>query len=252
MSWALVKYVFAAAIRDRLVLSLFFLLVMGASLSVFFGGSAVNEQDQFTLVFAAGSLRIVGVAGLVLFVVFMIRRSFDAKDVEFLLSRPIGRIQFLLSYALAFSLLAALMAAAQTGSLYILGPHLFGRGHILWGLSILIENIIMVNMALFFAMFINSAASAAMGVFAFYVFARMTGQILGIVDSHIAGSQSGGLEVAAQMFSAITPRLDLMGQSAWLVYGPGDAGLPFLLAQGAVFTALVLLAALIDLVKRQF
>lgn len=253
MSFNLVKYVLTAAFRDRLILSLIIMLLLGSSLSVFLGSGAVTEKDYFSIVFAAGGLRFLGVIGLVLFVVFFIRRSFEGRDIEYLLSRPIGRVQFLMSYAGAFSILALALTLAQGLCLYIIGPHLFGGGHVLWLASILVENIIMVNTALFFSMFLTSAASATMATLGFYVLARMMGQILGIIDQGPKFYNLEILETAMQVISSITPRLDLMGQTSWLLYGPaGDISYSFVFVQGIVFAALVLMASMIDLVRRQF
>lgn len=253
MNLSLVKYVLTAALRDRLILSLIILLLLGSSLSVFLGSGAVTEQDYFSTVFAAGGLRFLGVCGLVLFVVFFMRRSFESRNVEYLLSRPIGRVQFLLSYAVAFSLLAILLGGAQAICLYAIGPHLFGSGHLLWVCSIMIENLIMVNTALFFSMFLSSAATGAMATLAFYVLARMMGQVLGIIDQGPEFYDLHILELAVQMVSAVTPRLDLMGQTSWLIYGP-EQGISylFIFAQGIVFSFLILIASMLDLMRRQF
>ncbi|MCB1681012.1 MAG: hypothetical protein H6858_03525 [Rhodospirillales bacterium] len=252
MSYPLVRYVLLAAVRDKLIVSLLILLVLGCSLAIFVGSSAVIEKDRFALVFAAGGLRLTSVLGLVLFVVFFVRRSFDGKDVEFLLSRPISRVAFLYSYALAFSLLALVLSLAIGLCLYIIGPHLFGYGHILWIFSIIAENVIMVNTALFFSLYMSSATSAAMSTFAFYVLARMMGQLLGIVDSNLV-IDTGPMAMAVQLVSVLTPRLDLLGQTSWLIYGVGEGvSLGFVLVQGFFFCALVTLAGLLDLLKRQF
>ncbi|MGB0720008.1 MAG: hypothetical protein ACPGRX_06020, partial [Bdellovibrionales bacterium] len=241
------------AIRDRLIIAMLVLIGLSASLSVFMASAAVTEQDQFTAVFSAGSLRILGVLGLVLFVVFFMRRSFEARDIEFLLSRPISRVQFILSYTTGFSCLAVIIGAACGICVVALSPHLVSAGTLLWCLSIIVENIIMVNMALFFAMFISSAAMGVLAVLAFYVLARMMGQILGIIDAGTSGLDFQGLEIAVQAISVITPRLDLLGQTSWLIYGAEDAAnFGFVIAQGAVFIMLVLSAALLDLMKRQF
>lgn len=252
MSGLLVRYVLKAAIRDRLLVSMILMMVLASCLSIFLGSSALIEQDQFTIVFAGGSLRLIGVLGLVLFVVFFMRRSFESRDVEFLLTRPISRIEFILSYAIGFMLLAALMGLAQTLCIYALGPHLFDESTVLWCFSIIMENMIVVNVALFFAMFFTSATTAAMASFAFYVLGRMMGQILGIVDTGINAS-SGLMEFTMQVVSVLMPRIDLMGQSSWLIYGY-DSGVSFgfLIVQAGVFIVLVLAAALIDLVSRQF
>ncbi len=252
MSIPLIKYVLMAALRDRLILSLFVILLLASLLSIFLGSSAIIERDQFTLVFTAGSLRIISVLGLVLFVVFFVRRSFDARDIEFLLSRPISRLSVIFSYGFSFSLLAILIGLASGAVVYSVTPHLAGQGHVLWITSIIVENIIMVNIALFFSMYISSSASASLVTLGFYVLARMMGQLLGIVDSDLV--DSGGIySIALQFVSIITPRLDLMGQTSWLIYGvDGGIGLLQIWAQGLVFTIFVLLAASLDFNRREF
>jgi len=252
VSGLLIKYIFKAALRDRLILSLITMLIIGASLSVFFGSSAVIEQDRFTIVFAGGALRLIGIMGLVLFVTSFLRRSAESRDIEFLLTRPIGRVEFILSYALGFAGLAVCTGLAQTLFMYGLGPHLFNAGTMLWCFSVILENIIVVIVGMFFALVLSSAASASMVTFAFYVLGRMMGEILGIIDSGKAQTAEA-LEFTMQVVSVLMPRLDLMGQTSWLLYGyDGGISYGFLLAQAAVFCVLVLMASLIDILMRQF
>ena len=53
--------------------------------------------------------------------------------------------------------------------------------------------------------------------------------------------------------SIFVPRLDIMGQTSWLIYGvEGEVGFPFLFLQGAIFSGLIFGAAYIDLNRRQF
>ncbi len=254
MSWPLVRYVLTAAIRDRLVMAVIIALILSASLSVFLGSAAITEKTSFAVVFAGSGLRLAGVLGLVLFTVFFIRRSFDARDVEFLLSRPVSRVEFLLSYAAGLSVLALGMTLAQGLCLYILNPQAFSAGHIAWIVSMAAENVIMANTALFFAMILSSAATAAMAVTGFYVLARLMGQMLGIIDS--TGQYKlvyQVMEYIIQGISAVMPRLDLMGQTSWLIYDFGaPENLGAILTQGAVFAVMIVLASLIDLVRRQF
>ncbi|MGB4106952.1 MAG: hypothetical protein WBK55_04055 [Alphaproteobacteria bacterium] len=252
MRWPLVRYVLTAAFRDRLVMALGITIVVGASISIFLGSAALIEKQQFSVVFAAAGLRFAGVLGLVLFTVFFIRRSFEARDVEFILSRPVSRVEFLLSYAVGLSLLALGMSAAQGLCLYLIAPHLFGIGHAWWLLSIAAENVIMVNTALFFSMILSSAATAAMAATGFYILARLMGQLLGIVDAF--GQPRfiyQVMEYTMQAISAVMPRLDLAAQPSWLIYGYEGGGF-FVLVQAAAFAVLVTTAALIDLVRRQF
>ena len=241
-----------AAVRDKLVLSLLVIILLGSYLAVFMGSSAIIEKDQFTVIFTAASLRILLVLGLVLFVVFFVRRSFDGKDIEFLLSRPISRLNIIFSYGMAFSLIAVFMGGAVGVAIYSVAPHLFSYGHVAWILSIVIENIIMVNVALFFSMYISSSATASMVTLGFYVLARMMGQLLGIVDSSLVDS-TGIYSIVLQIISIITPRLDLMGQTSWLIYGLDSSfNMLHILLQGFVFSLFVLLASSLDFIRRQF
>ena len=152
ISASLTKYVITAAFRDRLLVSMLVIFAIAISLSTFFGSAAINEKQEFTAVFAAGSIRMLNIFGLCLFVVFFIRRSFEAREIEYMLTRPIGRIKFLLSYAIGFSIIAVFFGLISGLCIYFLEPKSFSSGHIMWMFSICIENVIMVNAALFFAM----------------------------------------------------------------------------------------------------
>lgn len=248
-----VGYVLQAAVRDRLILSLLIVIALGTALSVFLGSAAYIEKYQFVLVFTAGGLRILSVMGLVLFCVFFIRRSFDNKDVDYLLSRPISRTSFILSHALAFSLIAVILGAASSVAVYMAAPITFSQGHVLWGISLISELIIMANAALFFSMVLASASTSAMVVFALYILSRTIGILLGIMASGLAASPLfKGLAFVMKFISIIIPRLDLTAQTSWLVYGSGNIGLGFICAQGLIFSGLLITAALVDLVRRQF
>jgi ABC-type transport system involved in multi-copper enzyme maturation permease subunit len=255
MSAQLIKYVLTAALRDRLALSLLVFVIVMACLSVFLGSSSVIEADQFALVFVGGSLRIAGVIGLILFAVFYIRRCFDNKDVEFLLSRPISRASFIFSHAAAFSILSVFIAITVFLTICLIAPHSIGAGHGLWFVSLLVEYIIITNVAFFFSMVLTSSVSSTLAVFGLYAMARMMGTLLGIADEGIRYTSLEAAGILFQIVSIIVPRLDLMAQTSWLLYGVGadnSVSYIFILLQGIVFVPLVLCAALIDLKRRQF
>ena len=252
MSFPLIKYVLMAALRDRLIIALIVILLIASSLSIFFGGSAVIEKDQFTLIFVGASLRLISVLGLVLFSTFFVTKSFDNKDIEFLLSRPIGRLSLIFSYSIGCMILALFISVASAATVIAVSPHLVSDGHVIWSLSILIENIIMVNVALFFAMYMSSAATASLVTLCAYILSRMMGQFLGIIDSNLVDGQ-GMYAMITQFVSVIMPRLDLLGQTSWLVYGADDTiSLVAIVLQGVIFSFLVLMAASLDFVRRQF
>lgn len=253
MTWLITKYVLTAALRDKLLVGFLLLMTVGISLSVFLGSSAAIEKDQFSIVFAASGLRVAGNITLILFAVFYLRRSFESRDVEYLLSRPISRFQFLSAHFLAFSLLAFITAVLVTFVLFSMPLHGMSPNFILWGLSFWIELNIMVIVAMFFSMILSSAVTASLTCFGFYLLARLIGDILGIIEANNKTGFYVVLEKIMLVISVIVPRFDLMAESSWLLYGADNAvNWLFILGQGFVFCGLVFCAALLDLNKRQF
>lgn len=261
---SLIRYALLSAIRDRIVVSIFAIIAICISLSLFFASAALTEKEAFVLVYSSGSIRIFSVVGLVLFIVFYIRRSFDSRDVDYLLSRPISRVSFVLSHILAFTVISigfALLSVLAVLPLMVqtyqgVTPHL--PSFSLWGVSLMMEYIIMACAAMFFSMVISSAASGTIVTLAFYILARMNGQFLNIVTTYKGGSQAydDGLNVIGQLMQAISlfiPRLDLMGQSAWLIYDTSfDISYGYVIIHGCIFIGILTTATIIDLVKRQF
>ncbi len=253
LSIDLVGYVLKAAFRDKLLLFTAFLIAFSAGMSAFMASSAIFENGQFLTVYASGSLRILGVFALILFCVFFIRRSFETKDVEFLLSRPISRVTFIVSYACAFSVLAIIVASFCSLGVLITTHVSSYDALLVWSGSLVAEYIIMVNVALFFSLVLSSSTISVMVTFAFYALARMMGEILGILDSGISNSLIEGLQVVMNFISSLTPRLDLFAQTTWLVYGVDEnIDVSFIVVQGGLSVLLVLLLALIDLHRREF
>lgn len=272
ISLPLVRFVLTAARRDKLMMTLCLMIVLGASLAAFLGGGAMTEEASFALVFGAGGLRFLGVIGLVLFSCFYIRRAFETKEVEFLLSRPISRATFLLSHAFAFMLLAVFVSLVMAACVSVLGKPDMG-GLATWAVSICMENMIMVVAALFFSMVLSSAAGSALATLGLYVLARLIGTLIGIASVPALTWVFKVLNRVMDVISIVVPRLDMMGQTSWLVYGVKGSGgigfleytgsyahmmishigiLGFIVLQGGLFIALLLAAAAFDFARREF
>ncbi len=251
--WLLVKYILTAAVRDRILISFLVLMGVGASLSIFLGSSSVTEKDQVSLVFTASMLRFSSILTLVMFCVFYIRKSFDTLDVEFMLTRPLTRLQYLTSHFIAFTFLALLMTLLATLALFLMPSKGDFMGTVLWALSLFIELSIMASIAIFFSFFLSSAVSAALVSFAFYVLARMIGGIIGVINATPETSVMLLMEKLMLLISIFIPRLDLMGQGNWLLYGTTlEISWLFIIGQGFVFIGLIFSATLIDFKNKQF
>lgn len=272
ISRPLISYILTAAARDKLILTLLLMIATGAGVAIFLGSSAVTEKDSFALVLGASGLRFLNVFGIVLFACFYVRRSFETKEVEFLLSRPISRLTFLFSHAAAFMLLALVIAVLIAGAVFFLGRPNPG-GLFAWALSIAAEGMIMANVSLFFSMVLASAAGAALATFGFYILSRLIGTLIGIASVAPDNAIFAVLNKIMDLVSIVIPRLDIMGQTGWLVYGvEGSGGIGFLrdtgpyahgmmdmlgmpgfiTAQAVIFIGLILSASAVDFSRRQF
>ena len=255
MSSALLKYTLKACVRDRLILSLIVASLIAVSLSIFIGTSAVIEQDQFVMVFIASSLRYLYVVGITLFVAFYTIRMKDSQELDFLLTRPVTRVQYVLTHSLAFLLLALFFSAIVFLFLSGIFYKRFDTGFLLWGLSFFGELLIVTYTAYFFSMVLKSVVTAALSTLAFYTFTKVIGQIIGIAKDPLSGGERPVLSFIMETISLIIPRLDLFTRTEWLLYGAGDElvkTVSILVLQIFIFCSVLISATCIDLLRRDF
>jgi hypothetical protein len=132
-----------------------------------------------------------------------------------------------------------------------------GIGLVEWEASMVLESWIVAALALFCSMALESATAAVMVCLGFYLLGRTAQFFLAIAASGTGASENEGINVGSQgvmaVIATIMPRLDLFGQSRWLVYGPGGGwGVGILVLQAAIYIPLLLLATTRDLQVRRF
>ena len=252
INYPVIGYVFRSALRDRLIASMLCTLVAGLSLSIFMGSSAINESDQFSYVFASSALRFIGVVGIVLFTVFYVRRMYDRKDIDYMLSRPISRLGFIVSHALAFIGIASIVAVVIGGAIAVMTMSSENADILQWCLGLWVEFIIVATAAMFFSMVLSSPAAGTLATIGLYVLGRMMGNLLGVIDSGVDIAGFSFLSVVMQVVSLIVPRFDLLVQSGWLVYGEATLSLLFMVGHSTSLVVLFTVAAWIDLQRKQF
>ena len=250
------RYILLTSVRDRLMIGLIAALVGAALIGAFLGDASFMEERQMALAYAGFSTRLVLILGLILFVCFHVQRSYDNREIDLMLSRPISRTQFVLIYWAGFSGLALALSLVASIVLPIAGMPDRG-GFAMWVLSLALEATLIVAIALFFSLTIRAAVGSAMATLAFYLLARMAGFLLGIAQadwSELTTTAVGTfLAYGVYLVGLILPRLDLFGQTWWLNYGvtDGDAVWP-ILAQTAVYVPLLLVAAIFDFRRKRF
>jgi hypothetical protein len=248
---AIIRLVFLTALRDRLFSGLFGLVFLVFGISLFLGNAAVLEQREMGMVYAAGTLRFVFVLGLAVFISFLTQRLYESREIEGILSRALPRSIFVFAYWVGFSLSAAILIVPVALILfYLYGFHIHT---ILWCISLLLECLVVLAFALFAALTIERATTTIFVTLAFYGFTRLIGFFLGIREATPDLGVNRYVNPMLDALGLIIPRLDLMTQSNWLVYGFDDSRfIPLVLTQAAVFIALALCAAAFDLGRKEF
>ena len=252
----IIRYTLITALRDWLFTGLILLVAMAYGLSVFTGSAALVEQTQMSIAYFAGSSRIVLMVGLIVFVCFHVRRLFDNREIESMLSKPISRGQFVIAYWLGFVILAlAAVIPVILIMLTIYTPNFVGL--LYWASSLFLEISLVLAFALVAALILNSAVSSVMASFAFYFVSRLMGFFVAALGSSSTLLSQGKIgEVMSfvlKTISAVVPRLDLYAKSSWLIYGvEGQSDLWIFQIQSVVFIAFLLAMAVFDFKRKQF
>lgn len=258
---SIINYTLITARRDWLFLGVLILIMLATSLAIFLGGTAIAEEAQMSTAYIASSSRIITVIGMVLFICFHVRRAFDNKEVELILSKPINRTRFVIAYFAGFALLIIaiigpiILLFLGMNSLGILQINLFGLG--IWGISFLLEVMVIAAMAFFASIILSSAVVSVLFCFAFYFISRIFGYFLisinnphSLTKGHKIGLVS---EKILELLGILLPRLDMMAKTEWLIYGVSDAAsLGVFFIAIAVYIPFILTMALFDFLRKQF
>lgn len=244
-----IKYILLAAQRDSLFLGLAVAIAISCSLGLFLGSNALSEQNEMSMVYAAGAARIVMIVGLILFTAFSIRRFFENREIDLMLVRPVSRAQFIISFWVGFSMVALFFVLFTAFLLYIFtSPNL--EGFLVWTISLLFESFVVLALAMTAALILKSAVSAVMLTLGFYVLSRMAGFVMLIV------TKPGPQDFFDKMFyyiSSIIPRLDFFGKTEWLVYGVKDfADVKLFAIQAVVYLLLLICISIFDFKRKEF
>ncbi len=251
-----IRYVLLTALRDWLFMGLLGSLLVAVFISYFMGSTVLVEKNEIASSFTAGSTRIILVVGMIVFVCFHVRRAFENKEIELMLSRPISREQFVVSYWLGFSVVATIIVAVIT--LFIMSFYGFNyKGLSFWATTMEFEILIVIAFSVFASIILKSSVSSVMLSFGFYIISRMIGFFSYVLEKHPATeilSFDFYSHKVIWLASYLLPRLDLFCQSKWLIYGVNFSEFNWFIpvVQTAIYVPLLLTMAAIDFKRKQF
>jgi hypothetical protein len=259
---AIIRYTIITALRDWLFLGILLLVLLGTTISLFLGSTALVEQQFMAAAFISSAVRMITILGLVVFVCFHVRRSFDNKEVELILSKPISRVAFVISYFSGFAWLAFCIVTPV--SLLFWALHLIKYldlqlgGLIWWSVSFYLETLIVLSFTFFGALLLRSAVSSVLFALSFYFLCRIYGFLLISINSVASMGRSTLLgrvsEDILSFLGIFIPRLDMFTKSEWLIYGfTLEFNHIYLVVQStAIYVMLFLAMAVFDFVRKQF
>ncbi len=251
-----IRYILLTALRDLLFTGLLLGAVIATWLSHVLGSMALVETREMALSFAGGSCRVILVLGLVVFVCFHIRQAFESRELDVFLSRPISRASLVLSYWLGFAYVALLLVLPTVALIMALGV-LNLHGFYAWTFTLLLENWLMVAVALFASFTLRSATSAVLVSAGFYVLARMMAFFVMTAESGMFTMGVRFVKIimvyAIKVVSVAVPRLVMFGKTEWIIYGISHPHeLTLIVLQSLIFIPLLLAATIVDFSKKEF
>ena len=253
--WTTFRYLVLTALRDRVFGTLALLLLLVALFGAFIGDGALVEEPAARLSFAGAAVRVIFVLGILLFVCFHVRCTYESREIDMMLSRPVSRAGFVLAYYGGFAGLSLLLVPLAALALSVAGRAPLD-GLLLWVWSLALEGLIVVAIGLFFALLMSSATAAAMAAIGFYIFGRLVGSVLGVLTGAWLNVETPFARATGFIFklvSTVMPRLDLFGQSSWLVYGASGNLLDWAATlQTLIYVPLLLAMAIHDFERKQF
>ena len=248
-----IRYILLTALRDWLFIGLLAGVLFATGISAMLGDTALLEQKEMTIAFAADASRLILMIGLIVFACFHIRNAFDTKEIDVILSRPISRPNLVISYWLGFATVSLLLVIPIVGLIAAIGVDSWS-GFAGWAASLLCEALLVVALALFSAFTLRSAVTAVVACMGIYVLSRMMAFFVMTAQSGIGMvGKIVWMKHVLIIISTIVPRLDFFAKTQWLVYGfDSNREWMICIAQTAVFVPLLLLAAILDFRRKQF
>ena len=250
---AITRYTALEAIRTRYIWLVLALVAAGMAIAAFTGDLAITETAQTQAAITAAILRLAAVLLVALFVATSVHRDFSDKSVELMLSLPLPRSGYYLGKLGGYALVATLTAVPLCCLLIYLAP---GPGGLVWGLSLILELVLVCAVSLLFAFAFNQVTAAISATLLFYLLGRSIAAIQLMAHGPLTNQAQLSQKVMSGLVDALSyllPDLDRFSHSSWLLYsGDGVSLLMPLAIQTLIYALLISGVALFDLNRKNF
>ncbi|MBW4697792.1 MAG: ABC transporter permease [Aphanocapsa lilacina HA4352-LM1] len=253
--WAVASNVFRESVRDRILylIALFaVLLLVGARL---LPDLSAGAEYKIILDLGLGAMHLFGLVVAIFLGTNLLSKEIDKRTIFVLLSKPLGRGEFILGKHLGLAAVLALLVAAMAlcffGVVWIEQIPIGGLGAplLLSVVFIYIELLLLVAAALFFGSF-ASAVMASIFTLCLYLVGHFTQDLLKL--GRLAGSAA--VEQTTRILYLVLPDLERLNLRNGAVFGqiPPNAELLQAGAYGLLYTGILLAIAIAVFSRREF
>ena len=125
----------------------------------------------------------------------------------------------------------------------------------MWSLSLLVECMIISAFSLIATIILKNAVVSILSTVGFYILARMMGFFIYAINNSTLATHTAIHQITSKIIFVISlclPRLDLFGQSMWLIdYNYDFKLIVIILAQSLIYIPIMILIAIIDFNKKE-
>jgi ABC-type transport system involved in multi-copper enzyme maturation permease subunit len=241
------------ALRNKVLYSILGFAVLVVGVAALFGSASIGNQMKFVKDFALAAISIFGVVIAVTLGVNMLSKELGRRTILNILSKPVGRWQFIvgkfLGLAATVAVVVLLMTAALVGIVAAF-EGTFDTALIVGGVAVLLELSIVVGIALFFSAVVVTPTLAGM----FTVAAFVAGRSAGYLDYFRGEDTNGAVHAVATALYWVLPHLNRLDVADQVVYGDAlSMGmLALAAAYAAAYTATLLLLTIGLFQRREF
>ncbi len=247
------KFTIIESLRNRLLwLSL---LVVGISFGLieFIGELAITEHRTTQAAILAAFLRLSAVVVVTMYVVSSAVRELQDKTLEMILAMRVRRSSYYLGKLVGFIQVAVIIAVIFSSLLLLYAST---EQVIMWGLSLIMELVLVVALGLVMLFTFNQIPSALTGVFVIYAASRTATSIYLMSKYPIIYHTTTAQKFMDGFVEALTwvlPDLHHFTRTEWLVYNTGEWSLLVpVLVQTGIFLAVLSSIALFDFYRKNF
>lgn len=247
------KFTIIESMRNRLLL--LSLLVVGISFGLveFIGDLAITEHSATQIAVLAAFLRLSAVVIVAIFVVSSTMRELQDKTLEMILAMPIHRWVYYLGKLIGFVQVSFVIGLMFASVLFLYAP---AEQILIWGVSLLLELVLVVALGLVMLFTFKQIPSALGGVFIIYAASRTATSIYLMSKYPIIPHTTIGqkfLDAFVEILTWLLPDLHRFTQTEWLVYSTGSWQLLVpVVTQTVIFLCLLSAIALFDFYRKNF